>query len=55
MMHFVRTFSIKRAYGVRLIATEEARNYGRIVYFFYLVAYLSSYHEKAISALCELA
>ena len=24
-------------------------------YFFYLVAYLSSYHEKAINALCELA
>ena len=31
MMHFVRTFSITRAYGVRRIAIEEARNYGKIV------------------------
>ena len=31
MMHFVRPFSIIRAYGVRLIAIEEARNYGKIV------------------------
>ena len=32
MMHFVRTFSIMRAQGVRLIANEEVRNYGKIVY-----------------------
>ena len=32
MMHFVRTFSIMRAYGVKLIAIKEARNYGKIVY-----------------------
>ena len=32
MMHFVRTFSIMPAYGLRLIAIEEARNYGKIVY-----------------------
>ena len=31
MMHFVRTFSIMRAYDVRLIAIEEVRNYGKIV------------------------
>ena len=31
MMHFVRTFSITRAYGMRLIAIEEARNCGKIV------------------------
>ena len=31
MMHFVRAFSIMRAYGVRLIAIEEAQNYGEIV------------------------
>ena len=27
MIHFVRTFSAMRAYGVRLIAIEEVRNY----------------------------
>ena len=32
MMYFVRTFSIKRALGVRLIAVEKVRNYGKIVY-----------------------
>ena len=32
MMHFVRTFSIMRAYGKRLITIEEARNYGKIAY-----------------------
>ena len=32
MMHFVRTFSIMRAQGGRLIAIEEVRNYGKIVY-----------------------
>ena len=32
MMHFVRIFSIMLAYGVRFIATEEARNYGKIIY-----------------------
>ena len=32
MMHFVRTFSIMRAYGVRLIAIQEVRNDGKIVY-----------------------
>ena len=32
MMHFVRTFSIMRAQGVKLIAIKEARNYGKIVY-----------------------
>ena len=31
-MHFVRTFLIMRAYGVRLIAIEEAQNYEKIVY-----------------------
>ena len=31
MMHFVRTFSIMRAYGVKLTAIEEARNFGKIV------------------------
>ena len=31
-MHFVRTFSIMRAYGVRLSAIEEARNYGKVVF-----------------------
>ena len=30
MMHFVHTFSIMLAYGVRLIAIKEARNYGKI-------------------------
>ena len=30
MMHFVRTFSIMRAYGVRLIATKEARHHRKI-------------------------
>ena len=29
MMHFVRTFTIMRAQSVRLIAIEEARNYGK--------------------------
>ena len=29
MMHFVGTFSINRAEGVRLAATEEVRNYGK--------------------------
>ena len=28
---------------------------GRPIFIFYLVAYLSSYHEKAINALYELA
>ena len=32
MMHFACTYSIMYAYGVRLIAIEEARNYGKIVY-----------------------
>ena len=32
MTHFVRTFSIMRAYGVRLIAINEVQNYGKIVY-----------------------
>ena len=32
IMHFVRTFSIMRAQDVRLIAIEEVRNYGKIVY-----------------------
>ena len=31
MMHFVRTFLIMRAYGVRLIAIERVRNYEKIV------------------------
>ena len=31
MMHFFRTFSIMRAYGVRLITIEEVRSYGKIV------------------------
>ena len=32
MMHFVRTFSIMRAEGTKLIAIEKVRNYGKIVY-----------------------
>ena len=32
MMHFVRTFSIMRTEGVRLIAIEEVRNYGKVVF-----------------------
>ena len=31
MMHFVRTFSIMLAYGIRFIAIEEARSYEKIV------------------------
>ena len=31
MIHFVRTFLIMRAYGVRLIAIEEIRIYRKIV------------------------
>ena len=31
-MHFVRTFSIMCAQGVKLVAIEEVRNYGKIVY-----------------------
>ena len=31
MIHFVRTFLIMRAEGVRLIAIEEVRNYRKIV------------------------
>ena len=30
-MHFVRTFSIMRTQGVRLIAMEEVQNYGKIL------------------------
>ena len=30
-MHFVRTFSIMRALGVRLIVSEKVRNYGKTV------------------------
>ena len=50
MMHFVRTFSIMRAYEVRLIAIEEIQNCGKIVYIINIVengwlvaVYLSSY------------
>ena len=32
MMHFVRTFSIMRAYSVKFIAIEKIRNYRKIVY-----------------------
>ena len=32
MMHFVRTFLIMRAEGVRFIVIEEVRNYGKIVF-----------------------
>ena len=32
MMHFVRTFSVMRAQGVRPIAIKEVRNYGKIEY-----------------------
>ena len=31
-MHFVRTFSIMRALGVRLIVIEKAQNYGGIAF-----------------------
>ena len=30
--HFVRTFSIMRALGVRLIVIEKVQNYGKIVF-----------------------
>ena len=30
VMHFVRTFSIMRASGVKLIAIEEVRNHGKL-------------------------
>ena len=33
MMHFVRTFSIMHAYGVRLIVIKEAQNYEKNIYF----------------------
>ena len=52
MMHFVHTFSIMRA-GVKLIAIEEVRYYGNIVYIKNIVennwwedAYPSSYHSR---------
>ena len=32
MMHFVPTFSIMRAYGIKQIAIEEVGNYEKIVY-----------------------
>ena len=32
MMHFVRTFSIMRAEGVRLIAIEKVRNYEKVIF-----------------------
>ena len=32
MMHFVLTFSITRAEGVKLIVIKEVRNYGKIVF-----------------------
>ena len=32
MLNFVGTFLIMRAQGVRFIAIEEVRNYGKIVY-----------------------
>ena len=32
MIHFVCTFSINRAQGVRLTAFEEMQNYGKIVW-----------------------
>ena len=32
MIHFVPTFSIMRAWGVRLIVIEKVRNYGKIVF-----------------------
>ena len=32
IMHFVRTFSIMGALGVRLIVTEKVQNYGEIVF-----------------------
>ena len=44
MMHFVRTFSIMRAYGVRLIAIEEVRNYGKIVA--YRIAYIKNIFQN---------
>ena len=31
MVHFVHTFSIVRAYGVRIVVIEEVRNYGKFV------------------------
>ena len=30
MVHFVRTFSIMRALGVKLIVIEKVRNYGKV-------------------------
>ena len=32
MVHFVRTFSIMRAYSVRLIVFEKVRNFGKVVF-----------------------
>ena len=32
MVHFVRTVSIMRAYGVRLIVINKVRNYGKFVF-----------------------
>ena len=32
MMHFVHTFSIMRAYGVKLIGIEKIRNYGKVLF-----------------------
>ena len=32
MMHFVRTFPIMRAQGVRLIVIEKVRNYEKLVF-----------------------
>ena len=32
LMHFIRTFSIMYAQGVRLIAIEKVQNYGKIIF-----------------------
>ena len=70
MMHFVRTFLIMCAHGVRLTAVEEVRNYGKIVYIknifengWWEDAYPSSYplaisyrnHQKSLTYFSHLA
>ena len=45
MMHFVRTFSIMRAYGVRLTAIEEVRNYEKIKKL-YKLAYIKTIFQN---------
>ena len=62
---FVRKKSLPFAFmfdSQTIIPTESSKYLGitidnqlSFIYLFYLIAYLSSYHEKAINALYELA